>query len=254
MKLLILLFAIKQTKNDKFKMLLKNKIALITGASSGIGKETTKLFAKEGALAILTARSIGKLKEAEEEIKSIGGKAESYSMDITNREQVKSTIEKIIEKHKKIDILINNAGIAVWNSIEDVSYKEFDNHISINLTGSFNCIKEVVPYMLKQKSGSIVNIITSTVKNTKAKRVAYAASKYGLAGLSNAVHEDLKDKGISVVAVYPGKTNTDAHDSYMSKDDPKRKEMLKPEEVAEVVLKAALTPPEKDIKEIAINP
>ena len=235
-------------------MLLKNKITLITGASSGIGKETALLFAKEGALVILTGRNFDSLNKVEKEIKNNNGKAESYSMDITNRNQVKNTIEKIIKKHDKIDILVNNAGIAVWNSIEDVTYKEFDEHININLTGQFNCIKEVVPYMLKQKSGSIVNIITSTVKNTKAKRVAYAASKYGLAGLSNAVHEDLKDKGISVIAVYPGKTDTSAHDSYMPKDDPQRQKLLKPEQVAQVVLEAALIPAGKDINELIINP
>ena len=234
-------------------MQLQNKIALITGASSGIGKETAKLFAKEGALVILTARHLNKLKIVENEIKNNNGKAESYSMDITNRQQIKNTIKKIIEKHKKIDILVNNAGIVVWGSIEDCTYKDFDDQVKFNLTGSFNTIKEIIPYMVKQKSGSIVNIITSTVKNTKAGRVAYAASKYGQAGLSNAVHEDLKSKGISVVAVYPSKTNTPIHDPYMSKNDPERKTMLKPEQVAEVVLKAALIPAEKDVKELEIN-
>lgn len=235
------------------KMLLKNKIALITGASSGIGKETAKLFAKEGAIAILAARHIDKLKAVEKEIKNNSGKADSFSMDITNRKQIKKTIKEIIKKYKKIDILVNNAGIARWGSIEDVTYEDFDEQIMFNLTGSFNTIKEIAPYMVKQKSGSIVNIITSTVKNTKAGRVAYAASKYGQAGLSNAVHEDLKSKGISVVAVYPAKTNTPIHDYYMPKNDPQRKNLLKPEQVAEVVLKAALIPVEKDVKELEIN-
>jgi len=178
-------------------MHLKNKIALITGASSGIGKETAKLFAKEGALVILTARHIDKLREVQKGIENSNGKADSFSMDITNRKQTKKTIENIIKKYKKIDILVNNAGIARWGSIEDVTYEDFDEQVMFNLTGSFNTIKEIVPYMLKEKSGNIVNIITSTVKNTKSGRVAYAASKYGQAGLSNAVHEDLKSKGIS---------------------------------------------------------
>ncbi|MCH8003760.1 MAG: SDR family oxidoreductase [Nanoarchaeota archaeon] len=234
-------------------MQLKNKTALITGASSGIGKEIAKKFAEEGALVILTARHLDKLKQVQKEIENNNYCADSFEMDITNREQIKDTIEKIIKKYNKIDILVNNAGIAIWNSIQDVSYKEFDDQININLTGYFNCIKEVVPYMLKEKSGNIVNIITSTVKKTKAGRVAYAASKYGQAGLSNAVHEDLKDKGISIIAVYPSKTNTPIHDRYISKNDPQREKMLKPEKVAEVVLKAALIPAAKDVRELVID-
>jgi NADP-dependent 3-hydroxy acid dehydrogenase YdfG len=235
-------------------MQLKNKIALITGASSGIGKETAKLFAKEGAVVILTARHTDKLMVVEDEIKKSNGIAESFVMDTTNREQIKKTINNIIKKYKKIDILVNNAGTATWNSIENVTYKEFDDQVNINLAGSFNCIKEVVPYMVKEKSGSIISIIASTVKVTRAERVAYASSKYGQWGLSNAVHEDLKGKGISVIAVIPGKTDTPIHDSYMAKDDPKRKEMLRPEQVAKVILTAALTPAEKDVRELVINP
>ena len=235
-------------------MQLKNKIALITGASSGIGKATALLFAKEGAFVILTARHLDKLKIVEEEIKNNNGKADSFSMDITNRRQINKTIKKIIKKYKKIDILVNSAGIAKWGSIEDCTYKDFEDQVKFNLTGSFNTIKEIIPYMIKQKSGSIVNIITSTVKNTKAGRAAYAASKYGQAGLSNAVHEDLKNKGISVVAVYPSKTNTPIHDPYMGKNDPERKTMLKPEQVAKVILEAALIPASNDVKELFINP
>ena len=138
--------------------MLKGKVALITGASSGIGKAIAEKFAEEGALVILTARHLDKLKEAQKEIENNNRKVDSFLMDITSREQVKETLNKIIKKHNKIDILVNNAGIAVWNSIEDVSYKEFGEHININLAGSFNCIKEVLPYMLKQKSGSIINI------------------------------------------------------------------------------------------------
>ena len=235
-------------------MQLKDKVALVTGASSGIGKEVAKRFAKEGALVILTARNLDKIKEVQKEIEKNNGNVESYSMDITNRNQINETIKNIIKKYNKIDILVNNAGIIKPGSIEEVSYEDFDAHVNVNLLGYFNCIKETVPYMLKEKSGNIVNIITSTVKNTKARRLAYAASKYGQAGLSNALHEDLKDKGISVVAVYPGKTDTPIHDPYMDQDDPKREKMLKPEEVAEVVLEAALMPAENDVKELIINP
>jgi len=233
-------------------MQLKGKVALITGASSGIGKAIAKLFAKEGAIVILTARNLDKLKLVQSEIKKNDGIACSYSMDITNREQIKEVVENVLEKYKKIDILVNDAGIARWGPIDEIDYEDFDEQVKVNLIGNFNCIKAVIPSMIGNKSGNIINIITSTVKNTKAKRVAYAASKYGQAGLSNAAHEDLKDKGISVIAIYPGKTNTPIHD--LAKDDPSRKKMLDPMDVAKLILKAALIPVSDDIREFVINP
>jgi len=231
---------------------LKGKVALITGASSGIGKAVAELFAREGAFVVLLARHMDKLQKVTDAIKENKGQADCFDMDITNREGIRETVRTIIEKYKKIDVLVNNAGIARWGSIENVEYEDFDEQIKINLVGNFNCIKEVVPHMLKAKSGSIVNIITSAVKKTKEGRVAYAASKYGQAGLSNAVHEDLKDKGISVVAVYPDKTDTPIHN--LKDDDPLRKKMLSPEEVAKVVLKAALIIASEDVKELVMNP
>ena len=141
-------------------MQLKNKIALVTGASSGIGKAIAEKFASEGALVILTSRNLDRLKEVENSIKKNNGKADSIVMDVTDREQVKNAVLGIIEKYKKIDVLVNNAGIARWGPIEDVSYEDFDEQIKFNLTGSFNTIKEIAPIMIEQKSGSIVNIIT----------------------------------------------------------------------------------------------
>jgi NAD(P)-dependent dehydrogenase (short-subunit alcohol dehydrogenase family) len=233
-------------------MKLDGKIALITGASSGIGKETSILFSKEGALVILASRNLKKLKLIEEIIHNKGNKAKSYQINITERKQVKDAISNIIGEFKKIDILVNCAGIVKWGTIKDTSYEDFDENISVNLTGSFNMIKEVAPYMIRQNSGSIINVISSTVKNTKSGRVAYAASKYGQAGLSNAVHEDLKGKGISVVAVYPSKTDTPIHDPYIDTKNPERKNMLNPIQVAKKILEAALIPP-SEIKEIIIK-
>jgi 3-oxoacyl-[acyl-carrier protein] reductase len=233
-------------------MKLNGKVALITGASSGIGKETSILFSKEGALVVLASRNVNNLELIENQIKKDGYKAISYKLDISERKQVKDVISSIIGQFDKIDILVNCAGIVKWGSIEDTSYGDFDENIRVNLTSSFNTIKEVVPYMVNQRGGTIINVITSTVLNTKSGRVAYAASKYGQAGLSNAVHEDLKSKGISVVAVYPGKTDTPIHDPYMDTNNPERKNMLKPAMVAEKILEAALIPP-GGLKEIIIN-
>ena len=232
-------------------MQLKNKVALVTGAGSGIGKEIATLFSQEGATVILTGRELEPLKKLEQELKSKKGNAESIAMDVTNREQVQKTIQDIVKRYKKIDILVNNAGIAKWGSILECSYEDFDSHMHINAFGYFNTIKEIAPVMVGQKNGCIINIITSTVKNTKAIRVVYAASKYAQAGISNAVHEDLKDLGINVTAIYPGKTDTPIHD--IPKDDPARKKMLDPREVAKVCLQIATLPIDVRQKEAVIE-
>ena len=229
---------------------LKNKTALITGASGAIGGAIANKLSSLGANVILTDKIKEKIDDLE---KKLGPNSLGLIADLSKDEEIDNLYNESIKKFKSIDILVNNAGIARWGSIEEVTYEDFDEQVKFNLTGTFNTIKEITPMMIKQKSGNIVNIITSTVKKTKSGRVAYAASKYGQAGLSNAVHEDLKEKGISVVAVYPGKTNTPIHDNYIKQDDPVRNEMLKPEEVAEVVLEAALIPTEDDVKELIVN-
>src|SRR3989344_3521480 len=205
-------------------MKLKDKVALVTGASSGIGKAIAESFAREGAFVVLTAKHLAKLKN----------------------------VENIIKKFKKIDILVNNAGIAIWNPIQEVTDKEFDDHININLIGYYNCIKAVLPYMLKRKSGTIINIISGSGKAARKGSVAYAASKFGSAGLSDAVFEDVKDKGINVTALYPGKTNTPIHDKYFTKEE--RKKFLKPEDVANLALYVAALPSNVKIKEVSIRP
>ncbi|MBS3102352.1 SDR family oxidoreductase [Candidatus Woesearchaeota archaeon] len=233
-------------------MKLKDKVALVTGASSGIGKAIAESFAREGAFVVLTAKHLAKLKNVENKIKLNNGKAHSMLMDATNRKQIKTSIEKIIKKFKKIDILVNNAGIAIWNPIQEVTDKEFDDHININLIGYYNCIKAVLPYMLKRKSGTIINIISGSGKAARKGSVAYAASKFGSAGLSDAVFEDVKDKGINVTALYPGKTNTPIHDKYFTKEE--RKKFLKPEDVANLALYVAALPSNVKIKEVSIRP
>ena len=235
-------------------MKLKNKVALATGASSGIGRAIAEKFAYEGALVILTARHLDKLKITQKTIEKNKGRAYSIAMDTTDRNQIKNSIKEIIEKFKKIDILVNNAGIAIWNSIQDVTYKEFDDHVNINLIGYFNCIKEVLPFMLERKSGAIINIISGAGKRARSKTVAYTASKFGQAGLSDAVFEDVKYKGISLTAIYPGKTVTPIHDKYIPKNDAKRKKFLKPEDIASLALYVATLPPRAKIKEVSIRP
>ena len=240
------------TRQDKMR--LKGKVALVTGASSGIGKAIAGLFAKEGAEVILAAKDTRKLKAVQKEIQKEGGRAFSVSMDITKRNQVYNSIKTIIKKYGRVDILVNNAGIARWDPIENVSDRDFDEHMLVNVTGYYNCIKAVVPYMVKRKSGAILNIISGSGKNARAGTVAYSTSKFGAAGLSDAVHEDLKKYGINVTAIYPGKTDTPIHDAYLKKSDPKRKKFLRPEDVAKLVIYAATLPPYAKLKEVSLRP
>jgi NAD(P)-dependent dehydrogenase (short-subunit alcohol dehydrogenase family) len=185
---------------------LKNKTAIITGGAQGFGLDIAKRFLNSGAKAIIWDIDEDELKKA---TKAIDNSNLSYNVvDVSNFKNVKETVEAIVES-SKIDILINNAGITgSTSSLWDYDVDEWNKIIQINLMGTFNCCKCVVPYMIKNDYGRIVNVASVAGKDGNANASAYSSAKAGVIGLTKSLGKELADKNIAVNAVTPAGAKT----------------------------------------------
>ncbi len=193
------------------QMRLQGKVALITGASRGIGRAIAKLFAREGAkVAINYSSSDKEASSLLKEIQKLGIDALLVKADVSKTDDVKKMVQRTVEKFGQIDILVNNAGIALPAAFLDCTDKIWDTTMDINLTGIFLCSKEVAPIMQKQKRGKIINIasICGLAERTALGNTAYVVSKAGAIGLTRSLAVNLSPK-INVNAICPGFTETD---------------------------------------------
>ena len=184
-------------------MRLENKVTVITGAGSGIGKETALLFAKEGAKVVVADVNEKAGEETVVEIKK-NGEGFFVKLDVSNREQSKQMVKTALEKYGRIDILINNAGIVQDAFVSKMTEEQWDKVININLKGVFNCTQAVVEVMMNQGSGVIINTSSIVGLNGNVGQVNYAATKAGLIGMTKTMAKELGRKGIRVNAVAPG--------------------------------------------------
>jgi 3-oxoacyl-[acyl-carrier protein] reductase len=189
-------------------MRLENKVAMITGAGSGIGKETAYLFAKEGARLVLTGKTAEKLEKVCNEIHENGGKAIFKKGDVSKREDMDDVVNTALNEFGKIDILINNAGVNKDALVTKMTKEQWNGVIEVDLTGAFNCIQAVVDVMIKQGSGVIINASSISGIYGNIGQINYASAKAGLIGLTKTLAKELGKKGIRVNAVAPGFTIT----------------------------------------------
>lgn len=190
-------------------MLLKDKTAIITGGARGIGREIARLFAKEGANICICDVNEEILGEATKELESFGREAIGLRVDVTNSSQVEEMVQKVLDKFKKIDILINNAGITRDNLLLRMKEVEWDAVLNVNLKGTFNCTKAVSRIMIKQRSGRIVNIASIIGLIGNAGQSNYAASKGGIISFTKSVAKELASRNININAIAPGFIKTD---------------------------------------------
>ena len=198
-------------------MLLKDKVAVITGSSRGIGQSIARAFSKEGAHVVLNGRksSAHRLKELAREIESGGGKTLSVIGDVGNARTVQRLIQKAVETFGRIDILVNNAGISPMVSIEGISEKQWDEVFRVNLKSTFLCSKEVLPYMKRQRSGVVLNISSGSAKSGGV-GAHYAASKAGVNTFTKSLAFDGAPYGIRANAISPGPIETEMADANFS--------------------------------------
>ena len=186
-------------------MSLSGQVALVTGGGTGIGKALAQAMHKEGAKIIIVGRKEEILKEAQAEL---GSDVEMMTCDVTQEDQVKKVYENIMSNHGKIDILINNAGMAAKAKSYEMSYDLWKKVVDVNLNGAFLCAREAMKIMVNQKSGRIINIGSISGQMSRPENAPYTATKFAIEGLTRALALDGRDHGVAVSVIHPGNAAT----------------------------------------------
>ncbi|BAZ80226.1 SDR family oxidoreductase [Sphaerospermopsis kisseleviana CS-549] len=226
--------------------------ALITGASSGIGKATALAFAKAGIDVALVSRSQEKLEGVAAVAKEIGVEAKAFTVDLGSVAQVKTKIQAIADEFGDIDILVNNAGIGYTANLSDTSLEDWQRVMDLNITSVFQCMMAIVPGMRQRGKGTIINIASIAAKQAFAGWGAYCVSKAGLLALSQTLAQEERVHGIRVTGICPGAVNTEIWDTETVNVNFDRTKMLTPEIVAQTILHTVLLPQEAVIEELTL--
>ncbi len=189
-------------------MRLKDKVTLITGASRGIGRASALALSREGCIIVGTARTQADLDTLCEEISAAGGTATALTADVTDSRQVAACVAKTIEKHGRIDVLVNNAGMGGYRPFLEWSEEDYDRIMATNAKSTWLFCKEVIPHMLKAAVGQIVNVASVAGLQGYPSEAIYCASKFAQVGLSQALDREFFEKGIKVSMVCPGGVET----------------------------------------------
>lgn len=230
------------------------KRALITGASSGIGKATALAFAEAGIHVALVSRSLEKLEAVARNARNYGVEAKAYPLDLAEIGQVKPQIGEIAADFGPIDILVNNAGIAYTAALSDTPLSDWQQVINLNLTSVFQCIQGILPMMRQRQQGTIINVVSIAGQQVFPEWGAYCASKFGLMALSKTLAAEERHRGIRVTAICPGAVNTPIWDTDTVEADFDRSAMLTPEIVAQSILQIAMLSNKAVIEELTLTP
>ena len=230
---------------------LSNQVALVTGAGRGIGKSISSHLASLGATVVLCARSGSELEVLTHEIASRGGKGVPLVCDVSDLPSVENARAEVERAHGRLDVLVNNAGVGSFaGPLHEMTPEDWEKVLNTNLRGVYYAIRAFAPMMIRQGGGHIVNISSLAGKNPLPNGAAYAASKWGLNGLSYSVAEELRGKNIRVSIVCPGSVDT-SEGWHHGKNSNK---MLQPDDVAHVVEMLVTQAPQSFVSEVLIRP
>lgn len=238
-------------------MKLENRIALVTGAGSGIGRAVAETFAQEGAHVVSVGRTREKLDAAKQEAGEPGARLHPRALDVSDRTAAKALVAATVAQFGAIDILVNNAGVNVpRRALSELSMDDFDKIVQVNLNGAFYLIHEVLPIMRKRRDGLIINVSSiAGLRGSDLGGAAYSASKFGMAGLGKTLGLEEGGNGIRSCLIYPGEVNTPILDSRpVVPDADQRARMLQPEDLAQAALLVATLHPRATIPELVISP
>ena len=219
----------------------KNKVVLITGASSGIGKQTAIEFAKLGSSIILVARRKNKLEQVENELKQFNVNTLVCVCDVSKKDQVEELSKIVLQKFNSIDILVNNAGFAIYGLVSDLSIDEIESQMETNYFGMIYCVKNFLPLMLKKKSGHIVNVASVGASFSVPGVSSYCATKFAMLGFSEGLKHELYGTGVGLTVVSPIMVRTPLfeHPSFTNFSKFSTGVSLSSETVAKTIIKAS---------------
>lgn len=241
--------------------MLKNKVAIITGASSGIGYATALTLSKAGIRVAVGARRTERLQELEKQIIKNNGEILVQKTDVTRKSDCDSLVNTIVEKWGKVDILINNAGLMPLSYFKNGKVEEWEQMIDVNIKGVLYCTSAVVPYMLEKKSGHIINISSVAGRIVFAGGSVYCATKHAIAALSEGLRKELSPTyNIRVTCIEPGAVETELLESITDESmtgfiqATKNMETLRSDDIANAILYAVRAPGHVNVNEILIRP
>ncbi len=249
------------TENQAQPISLKDRIAVVTGAARGIGEAISRMLAREGATVVLTARNREQLEAVKSEIEKHSGRAVVLPCDLTDPASVEALGKSVTAQFGRCDVLVNNAGVGLLGKpLVDCTPEEWDRILQTNLRGPFLVIRALAPMMIAARSGYIVNISSLAGRNPLPNGAAYAASKWGLNGLTYSLAEELRQYGIRVTAIAPGSVNT--HFSASANpgtgkgmwQEKAPSKMLQPDDVAATVLHVITQPANAFVSEVLMRP
>lgn len=221
-------------------MLFEPKVAIVTGASKGIGRTTAIALASHGTAVSLAARSADVLDEVEKEVREAGGTATAIPCDVSDADEVREMVEETTQRLGTVDLLVNNAGVVHRGTVVEMDEAAWDHVLDINLKGAFLCTKAVLPEMIRRRRGRIVNVSSISGTLGTPQLSAYCASKWGLIGFTKATAEELREHGVHVFAVCPGSVNT----AMLQEGLPGAKPDMEPDAVANVIIYLSVFAPD----------